>query len=178
MLDVNVIRKAGMEFDVGLSLGEDTKFINEYLLNSTSVGILEETLYYLTVREGSANMVSQRDPVLMAQNKTRLIEARKQIERLAQKKGVNIREYWQGTMVLSGVQLALRLSTNKALRNDENRQIYFEYISQADVRKAVSEFVPAFGVKAVPFLLMKYGYAGLLYNLCRLIPAKLAGRIV
>lgn len=83
MLDSSVIKKNGLLFDKTLSLGEDTKFINTYLLYTCSVGVLKETLYYLTIREGSANVTSDSNPILMAQNKEKLIRARKEIEIIA-----------------------------------------------------------------------------------------------
>ena len=115
MLDYNVIKNSNIIFDTNLSLGEDTKFINTYFLHVESIGVLEKTLYYLTIRSGSANVSSNADPVLMTKNKLKLIEARKEIDEIAFRCGYNTENYWQGTMVLSGVQLALRLSHNNAL---------------------------------------------------------------
>lgn len=110
MLDVGTIKKNNLQFDASLSLGEDTKFINTYLLFAESIGVQERTLYYLTIREGSANVTSNENPILMTRNKIKLIGARKQIDSMAIKGGVNTNEFWQGTLIFSAVQLALRLS--------------------------------------------------------------------
>ena len=113
MLDASVVKENQLLFDTSLWLGEDTKFINTYFLFTHSVGILKKTLYYLTIREGSANVTSDGNPVFMAQNKEKLIAARKEIDTLSAKRGIDTHIYWQGTLVLSAVQLALRLSHDK-----------------------------------------------------------------
>ena len=110
MLDASVIKKNELKFDTRLSQGEDTKFINTYLLFTQSVGVLQETLYYLTIRKESANVTNDSNPILMAQNKEKMILARKEIDEIAAKKEKDIHGYWQGTLVLLAVQLALRLS--------------------------------------------------------------------
>lgn len=109
MLDASVVKKNGILFDTTLWLGEDTKFINTYLLYTHSIGVLKKTLYYLTIRDGSANVTSNDNPVLMANNKEKLITARKEIDAIAAKIGKDTHKYWEGTLVLSAVQLALRL---------------------------------------------------------------------
>lgn len=113
MLDASVVKENQIYFDTSLWLGEDTKFINTYFLYTHSVGILKKTLYYLTIRDGSANVTSNSNPVFMAQNKEKLIAARSEIDTLAAMQGVDTHIYWQGTLVLSAVQLSLRLSHDK-----------------------------------------------------------------
>lgn len=113
MLDTSVVKENGLLFDTTLWLGEDTKFINTYLLFTHSVGVLKKTLYYLTIRDGSANVTSDGNPVFMAQNKEKLIAARKEIDTIAVERGKDTHAYWQGTLILSAVQLALRLSHDK-----------------------------------------------------------------
>lgn len=176
MLDVNTIRDAGIEFDRRLSLGEDTKFINEYLLHTASVGILEDTLYYLTIRDGSANMTNKDNPLLMTENKLKLIEARKEIDRLANEQGIETNSYWRGTMVLSAVQLALRLSHNTNLQSKENKIIYRQYVENKDVKEAIAVFAPCFAIKAIPFWLLKYHLENLLYNICKILPERIVNK--
>lgn len=105
MLDAETIKKNELQFDSSLSLGEDTKFINTYLLYALSIGVLERTLYYLTIREGSANVTSNSDPILMTRNKIKLIDARKQIDSMAIKEGINTNEFWQGTLIFQRFSL-------------------------------------------------------------------------
>ena len=124
MLDASVVKENQLLFDTSLWLGEDTKFINTYFLFTHSVGILKKTLYYLTIREGSANVTSDGNPVFMAQNKEKLIAARKEIDTLSAKRGIDTHIYWQGTLVLSAVQLALRLSHDKRGGGESISAIY------------------------------------------------------
>lgn len=173
MLDYSVIKNANIRFDTNLSLGEDTKFINTYFLFVKSIGVLEKTLYYLTIRDGSANVSSNANPTLMAENKLKLIKARKDIDAIAAKRGYKTEDYWQGTMVLSGVQLALRLSHNRMLSRAENKRVYISYIENEDVKKALKKFVPAHKFKAIPFLFLKFNKGALLFDLCSLFPNKL-----
>lgn len=178
MLDVEAIKKNELQFDSSLSLGEDTKFINMYLLFSSSIGVLEQTLYYLTIREGSANVTSNGNPILMTKNKIKLIGARKQIDSIAVENEINTNGFWQGTLVLSAVQLALRLSHNHKASMKENYKVYCEYINNSDVRRAVNNYSPAVVVKAVPFYMLKAHLGELLFWLCKLLPESVMNRFL
>ena len=148
MLDASVVKENRLLFDTSLWLGEDTKYINTYFLFTRSVGVLKKTLYYLTIREDSANVTSDSNPVLMAQNKEKLISARKEIDVLAARRGRDTHIYWQGTLVLSAVQLALRLSHDKR----GGWKVYRHYMANEDVRYAIKKFKPdVVTMKSIPF---------------------------
>lgn len=177
MLDTDIIKANDLMFDTNLTLGEDTKFINQYLLYVDSVGVLEETLYYLTVRDGSANVSSNADPILMTTNKLKLINARKEIDEIAAKKKINTRKYWEGTMVLSAVQLAMKLPRNKRATQNENHKKYQEFVRNVDVEKAIRDFKPCAGFKAIPFIMIKSKFGvELLYHLCAVLPNKVISK--
>lgn len=177
MLDGSVIRKNRLYFDTKLSLGEDTKFINIYLLFTHSIGVLQETLYYLTIREGSANVISNSNSILMAQNKEKLILARKEIDEIAAKKGRDIHGYWQGTLVLSAVQLALRLSHERG--GSTPWCAYCHYVKNAEVQSAIKSFhLDALTIKAMPFLLLKMKLYRLLYGFFKITPQVLIDRLL
>lgn len=176
MLDVDTIKKNEIQFDSSLSLGEDTKFINTYLLYALSIGILERTLYYLTIREGSANVTSNGDPILMTRNKIKLIDARKQIDLMAIKDGIDTNKFWQGTLIFSAVQLAIRLSHNSNASLKESYDVYMEYLSNLDVQRAMKNYSPVVAVKAVPFYMLKWHMGKLLFYLCKLIPESIMKR--
>lgn len=175
MLSLDVINQNNIRFDKRLSLGEDTKFINTYLLKTRSINIYPETLYFLRHRSGSANITSNQDPILMTRNKIKLIEARKQIDQEARAGGGETYSFWNGTMVLSTIQLALRLSHNEKADKTSNYSVYKEYIENPDVKKANKEFIPCFGVKSIPFRIVKIDGGKLLYKLCQMIPTKFIG---
>lgn len=176
MLDAETIKKNELQFDSLLSLGEDTKFINTYLLYALSIGVLERTLYYLTIREGSANVTSNSDPILMTRNKIKLIDARKQIDSMAIKEGINTNEFWQGTLIFSAVQLALRLSHNSKASSKKNYDVYIEYLSDLDVQRAVKNYSPVVAVKAIPFYMLKWNMGKLLFGLCKVLPESMINR--
>lgn len=176
MLDVDTIKKNGLQFDRSLSLGEDTKFINTYLLYALSIGILERTFYYLTIREGSANVTSNSDPILMTRNKIKLIDARKQIDSIAINGGIDTNKFWQGTLIFSAVQLALRLSHNSKASSKENYDAYIEYLNNFDVQRAVKNYSPVVAVKAIPFYMLKWHMEKLLFGLCKVLPENMINR--
>lgn len=175
MLDASVVKENQLLFDTSLWLGEDTKFINTYFLFTHSVGILKKTLYYLTIREGSANVTSDGNPVFMAQNKEKLIAARKEIDTLSAKRGIDTHIYWQGTLVLSAVQLALRLSHDKR----GGWKVFQQYMANEDVRYAIKEFKPdVVTLKSIPFFLLRGNLEGVLYMLFKITPNKLINKLL
>lgn len=174
MLDNSVIKNNSLQFDTKLSLGEDTKFINTYLLFTESIGVLQETLYYLTIREGSANVTNNENPALMAKNKEKLIVARKEIDEIAKMRGMYTHEYWQGTVVLSAVQLALGLS-----HYNNGWKVFKHYMDTKDVQQAIRGFAPYMGsVKSIPFVLLKMRLSWLLYGIFKMLPQKVVKRIL
>lgn len=176
MLDSSVIKDNNLCFDTSLTLGEDTKFINTYFLYTQSIGVLEETLYYLTIREGSANVTSNGNPTMMAENKEKLIRARQEIDRLAAEKGESTHGYWQGTLVLSAVQLALRLSHDK---NRGGWRSFRHYLNNDEVQEAIKKFRPSLlTVKAIPFVLLKLKLDWLLYGMLKIVPQKVVEKLM
>lgn len=171
MIDAEVLCKSCIKFDEKLSLGEDTKFINSYFLYEDSIGFLDECFYYLRKRMNGLNMTSQSNPVLMASNKLKLIKARMEIDDVAKQKGYSIHHFWEGTIVFSAVELAIRLS--KETQKEEGIAVFTRYTSDPLVRETIGRFNPGFGIKALPFYFLKIGNGRILYRICALIPRKL-----
>ena len=170
MFDHGVIRRNQLRFDEALSLGEDTKFINEYFIYSKSVGFLDECLYYVRKRPESANMTSLGDPTLMAINKTKLIDARLDIDKLSEKKaGKSVHSYWCGTPVFSVMELGIRLSHYTG-DEQKNREIFNEYCKNNEVINCIKNFHPNLGIKGIPFFMLKYGMGNLLYTFFKHMP--------
>ena len=178
MLDAQTIKDNGLRFDPSLSLGEDTRFINEYFLYETSVGFLDKCLYYLTIRESGANLLSLNNAAKRLQDKLKLVAVRKEIDRKAKAMhNVDTHSYWEGTLVLSVVEMAIRLSANKTVGFKQNYKLFKSLVDNEAVNKAVLAFRPAFGLKALPFVLMKYCGCTALFVLCSLLPNKIAKHI-
>lgn len=179
MLDLKVIKDNNLLFDTNLSVGEDTTFINTYFLYEKSIGVLDECFYYLRIREGSANVLNDGNPVLMTENKLKIIDARLQIDKLAKDKhNFDTTQLWNGTIVFSAVQLAFLLSKNKKNTFYNNYLTYKRYMENDVVKKVVSNFKPGCGVKAIPFYLIK-GYTYKLFLvICYIVPDKLIKKIL
>lgn len=156
MLDTETIRRNGILFDCNLSLGEDTRFINEYMLHEQSIGFLDECLYYLTIRQTGANLSSKANVEKRQADKLKLIKARKEIDRQALVLySADTHCYWEGTMVFSALELIVMLIRNRKLGLRAKTELYKEFIGNEDVKSAVMKFQPAFGLKAIPFWTLK-----------------------
>ena len=180
MLDANTIKENHIRFDTNLSLGEDTRFINEYMLYETSIGFLDKCLYYLTIRDSGANLSSLNNPIKRLDDKLKLINVRNDIDKKAmQLYGINTHAYWEGTLVLSVMEMAVRLSCNKQLLGKQNYQLFKQYINNETVKLAIKDFIPVKkrSLKAVPFLLMKYGGGKVIFLLLLLLPKKIINKI-
>lgn len=78
-----VIKDNCLKFDADLSLGEDTKFFNDYILREDRIGYLDNCLYHLTIRATDANMTSNANVELLMNNKIKQIDARKELDQKA-----------------------------------------------------------------------------------------------
>lgn len=174
MLDTAVIKNNGLKFDEKLSLGEDTRFINEYMLYETSIGFLNKCLYYLTIRKNGANLSSLNDPKKRLNDKLKLIDARNQIDLKAKMLyDIDTHPFWSGTMILSVVEMAMKLSKDKNRDLNYNYSLFKIFISNRIVRNAVNNFNPVLGLKSIPFFIMKYCGCNILFWIFYLLPNKL-----
>lgn len=145
MCDASTIHKNNIYFDTNLSLGEDTRFINEYLLYEQSIGYLEDCLYHLTHRESGANMQSIMNIHKRLQDKIKLIYVRQNIDKLALNLyGINTHHYWEGTMVLSAIEMALRLAKDDTIQKT-NIAAYRDFMRIDSVYNACKDFYPVGG---------------------------------
>lgn len=172
MFDADVIKKNHLRFDTRLSLGEDTKFINEYMLYEESIGFLDDCLYYLTIRETGANLTSILNAEKRLQDKTKLIGARLEIDGKARSMyGLDTHLYWEGTLVFSAVEMARRMAQNTCKGTKINYALYKKFLVDEQVKKAIRDFHPVKGLKAIPFWMLKKGIGQkLLFCLFRMMP--------
>lgn len=157
MLDSALIRSCKLRFDESMSLGEDTKFINEYFLNSNSVAVLDECLYYLRQRPGSLNATNNDDPFLMLENKIKVIHARQELEQIADERcHVDLWPLWRGTNVLSALQLIIFFAKASDVSLLDARRCIKLFLKEDSVINSVQEFSPSgWGVRSIPFRLLK-----------------------
>lgn len=176
MLNAKTVKDNNLLFDTKLSLGEDTKFINLYLCYESSIGFLDKCFYYLRERTNGANLTSVNNPVLAAQNKIKLIYARKEIDSVCSKKGYDTSRYWSGTVVFSAVELAVKLSHNKKVSVKENKKMFYEYMKLDEVKSSINGFKPMFRIKAIPFIVIRF--PKVCWNMCKVIPSVFTSRFI
>ncbi len=176
MVNSETIKNHSIRFDTSLTLGEDTKFINQYFLYEKRIGFLDECLYYLRWRTDGANMTSVKNPILAQKNKLKLIEARKQLDAIGRGKGVDLHCFWEGTMVFSAVELALKLSHNRRADGKDNKKAFLDYINTKDVQDAIHRFKPAGGIRSIPFRMLRT--PNLLWLACKLLPQRMIDQIL
>ena len=178
MCDARTIKENNLRFDSKLTLGEDTKFMNEYLLHEDSVGFLDKCLYYLTMREGSANACNDADPALMLENKLKLIRAREGLDEIARRRhGETLRKHWEGTPVLSVFQLAIALGKDNRRGTLANWRLLKRFSKDIRVAEALESYRPARGLKGLPFTMARAHMLPLLFACCRIAPSALTGRL-
>lgn len=158
LCDGETIRRNGLRFDENLAIGEDLCFFCTYLLYESSVGYLNEHLYTYIRRMTGASLQSKSNVMKRLHNKEKLMSVRSEIDKLSYKLyGINTHEYWEGTIVLSCIQMALCLSKNEGGTIKENFRAYKEFISKSEVKTACDNFRPAKGMKSIPFRLISIG---------------------
>lgn len=179
MCDLDIIKSNNISFDTGLSLGEDTTFINTYFLYEDSIGYLDECFYHLEQRANGANLSSITNANKRLIDKTKLVFSRLKIDELA--KNVcnrNIHGYWEGTLIFSALEMALRMSHNPVCSRNVNKVDYLDFMKIDAVKLSVRQFSPSFGLKALPFMILKILGPSILFDLCSIIPKKFVKVIV
>lgn len=139
MLSKKIIDDNKLKFDKNLSLGEDTIFINQYLMYANKVSILKKTLYYLRARQGSLNYTNQNDFHIQLLNKEKVITEKDKISRELLGEGYDIYPYWDGNNVLSSVQLCLGLSKSEG-GFIKNYDLYRSFQKNVIVEKSLKQF--------------------------------------
>jgi len=159
----SVIRDNGLAFDLSLRVGEDTIFISDLLSCAGSCYVLHKCYYYLVHRESSAIATYERDPAAKLEGKWRLLAARLALtDRVLGRSGADIRPYWQGTVIMSVLEMAFLLA-KKGGRGMSFAQRYRSYLSYArhdEAREAVRALGPVRGrlTRSAPLILLKLGW--------------------
>lgn len=160
MVSSQVIKKHQIRFNSNLKIGEDTIFITEYLSHAKRCYVHHKCYYYLVTRETSTIYVYEKNPLAKLEGKINLLEARSDLtKKIKLSCRFDIKKYWQGTVVLSGIELAFLLSKKHPVYGFMERYRFFKkYINLPDVRKLIKAFqlraVPR--IIVIPFLLLKW----------------------
>ena len=163
----SVIVDNNLKFDTTLKVGEDTCFISEYLSCCKNVYVQQKCYYYLVTRSTSAIFRYEREPLSKLDGKMRLNDAReKLVESIKKRTGFDVTDTFNGTIVMSVVEMAFLLS--KSNKNVSLRKRYNGYKTFAEDKRVInmiSDFEIGSGsiVKRVPFVFLKKGWFGLLF---------------
>jgi len=172
MVRSSVISNNALEFDVNLKIGEDTVFISDVLSCAKRCYVLHKPYYYLVYRESSAIATYEKNAVKKLDGKKRLLIARIALtDRVLKRSGVDIKSYWQGTVVMSDAELAFLFALRSGEMSFMHRyRSYLSYASLDEVRQSVKllKLKTKINVKIFPFLLLKLRLNFLLF-ICAVI---------
>lgn len=167
MVNADIVRKNNLTFKKGLKVGEDTVFISEYLSCSEKCFVLQECFYYLVTRETSTIFVYEKNPLAKLNGKLDLLTARAEMtERVLGRTGVDLKDTWQGTVIMSVIELAFLLSQkNPEISWGERYKIWGKYWKEKQVKEAVKGFKMKLkpSIIAVPFIFLKLGLYPVLF---------------
>lgn len=175
MLDTGTVKKNKIRFKKELTLGEDTIFMNEYLLCENSIGYLDECLYHLNNRDTGANATSNNNPELMMENKLKIINEKLILDDKAQKIGINLHELWEGTVIFSYVQLLLEFS-RKNIRNGYGK--LKRYTRDESVVSIYKSYRPPIAIKSIPFIGIKMGMSKIMYYMMKIMPNSIVNKFL
>jgi len=161
MANAKAIRENGLTFDMTLKVGEDTVFISDLLSCAKRCYVLHRCYYYLVYRESSTIATYEGNAVAKLNGKERLITARVALtERVLKRSGVDIKPYWQGTVVMSCAELAFLFAKKSGMSFIKRYHSYLHYAKLSETREALRSFKPQAkpGIKLIPLLMLKWGW--------------------
>ncbi len=168
MVSTDIIKNNNLRFDKNLKVGEDTIFISDYLSYSNKCYVTHNHYYYLVTRETSTIYVYEQKPMAKLEGKTKLLMARKRLTAsIRERLGMDITECWQGTVVMSVIELAFLLSKKHPDYTGKNRyDAYKGYATNEIVQDMVNRLSLRFVLNPLllPFLLLKWRWYRPLYN--------------
>jgi len=158
-----LVRENNLTFDVRLKVGEDTIFISDLLSFAKKCYVTHKCYYYLVYRESSTIANYEKNAVAKLDGKLKLMASRKELsERVLSRTGIDITPYWQGSVIMSVLELAF-LFSKKGTGNMsfiKRYKSYLIYAGQDNVKQAVRLFKPQtrYGKNFVPLFMLKIGW--------------------
>jgi len=163
MVRADLIRKNMLTFDTGLKVGEDTIFISDLLSCVKRCYVMHKCFYYLVYRESSTIASYENDALAKLQGKLSLLTSRRKLtDRVLLRSGVDIKPYWQGTVVMSALELAFLFSKKNGvgMTFKERYRCYIDYAKDDRVAQIVRSYKlkgkPK--IKLLPLLMLKRGW--------------------
>ena len=164
----SVIRENNLAFDPNLKVGEDTIFISDLLSCAGRCFVLRKLYYNFVRRESSTVATYEKDPMAKLEGKKRLLAARLALtDRVHGRSGKDIKPYWQGTVVMSVLEMAFLLAkkSGRGMSFAERYRAYLSYAELGEAREAVCaiEPFPWPSARGVPIMMLKQGRHFLLF---------------
>ena len=167
IINAELIRANRLAFDTSLKVGEDTVFISDLLSCASRCYVLHRCYYYLVYRESSVIATYEKDALKKLYGKRQLVIARNALtDRVLKRSGINIKEYWQGNIIMNSIELALLFAKKEdGLSFMQRYHSYLSYANLAEVRFAVASFKlrTKVSIKIIPFLMLKWRWHFLLF---------------
>ena len=164
MARIDVIKRNNLEFDTNLKIGEDTIFITDLLSCCERLFVLHKCYYYLVSRKTSAIALYEGNAAAKLDGKRRLLAARNELTaRVKRRGGPDIAPHWQGTVVMSALELAFLFAKRKPFR--ESYRAFICYARSDGARAAAGALTLKMkpSARAVPLLMLKHGWYPLLF---------------
>ena len=167
VVSAKLIRDNHLRFDTNLKVGEDTIFISDYLSHATRCYIHHKCYYYLVIRETSTIYQYEKNALAKLEGKEKLLTARNELTAgIKQRLGIDITPYWQGTVVMSSLELAFLLARKSGTYSFGQRyRCFLRYARLPAVERAVKAFrlYKKPGIRVLPFLFVKWRWYFLLF---------------
>lgn len=179
MFDTRTIQDNNLRFDKNLSLGEDTIFSNTYLLYESSLCNINNVFYTLLQREDGANLSHLNNVRKRVSDKIKLVNARERLNLISQKLySKNLSKYYQGTNVLSCMEIAVRLMLDGSIGSKEKRSLYRQFITHPLVSQSLRSIDLPLCKRALPFKLIKKNNGWLFYWLVQMLPKTILKKVI
>lgn len=161
----DVIVENGIHFNPLIQLNEDTMFTLRYLAYAESMLIIDDICYNYHLRSsGALSSILYHDPTALVANKRELALERGRINKVFVKlHDLDISHLYRGSLVLSAVELAVRLSA-VSFSGIKDFKSYLGLSPVMDALRKVSLKGAPLKYR-VPFLLLKLRCHSLLYSL-------------
>lgn len=168
VLKRQIIKDHNLGFREGMKMKEDSMFVLQYLSICNNVFITKEPLYYYYVRKTGCSIKANDNIEELCTNKKQVIEEKINAAKRLEKRGYrNARLLFDGSIVLSGLEIIVKAAANGWQSYSFAKQFchekYFkESISRLNFSHAPFKF-------RIPLYLLKYKQVRLLFGLLRFV---------
>ncbi len=166
-VDAAWLKKTGIRFYEDLSVGEDTLFTSQCICNAQRIHVTEYVLYHYVMQRPDGAVVSYgQSTERKLKGKITLLRHREELrEEVIQRGLLDIRQYYEGTTLMSVMELFFLFAGSSDGTGRERRARLDSYKKLPEVQRATRAFSLEKKLKprALPFLFLKLGWDGALF---------------